>query len=130
MGKTYTVVGAGFRGFCDCVQLLREPGATIQLVDREPFFGGMSYSTFVKGFYVDKGVHMFDSITPDLAEIVSEIMDGKVRKIDFVSMSAFNGHVTDGFSLPDLASFHQEIKDSITREFLSLASLTEREMSQ
>ena len=122
MGKTYLVVGAGFRGFCDCLQLPKEPGAKIYVVDREPFFGGISYSGNICGFAVDKGVHMFDGIPRELADNVSEIMEGRVREIDFVSVSAFNGQLTEGFSLPDLSSTPAETRDRITVELKELAA--------
>ena len=122
MGKVYVVVGAGFRGFCDTLQLLKEPGAKIYVIDREPFFGGISYSVKVNGFWVDKGVHMFDSIPQQLADNVAEIMEGQVRKIDFVSVSAFNGQLTDGFSLPDLSSLSADSKALITQELKALAA--------
>lgn len=122
MGKTYVVVGAGFRGFCDTMQLLKQSGNKVYVIDRDPFFGGMSYSANYKGFAVDKGVHMFDGIPTDLADIVTEIMEGKVRTIDFVSVSAFNGVLTDGFSLPDLSSLDGATKERITMELKALAA--------
>ena len=122
MSKDYVIVGAGFRGFCDALQLLKEPGARITIVDREPFFGGIAYSGTHDGFAVDKGVHMFDSIPQDLADNVTEIMEGKVRSIDFVSVSAFNGVATDGYSLPDLASLPADVKARITQELKVLAA--------
>lgn len=120
MNKVYVVVGAGFRGFCDCMQLLKEPGAKVYIVDREPFFGGISYSGTIHGFSVDKGVHMFDSIPKDLADNVSEIMEGHVRAIEFVSVSAFNGQLTDGYALPDLSSLPIATKELITQELQAL----------
>jgi hypothetical protein len=122
MGKTYVVVGAGFRGFCDSMQLLGVPGNKVVILDRDPFFGGISHSTTMKGFAVDKGVHMFDGVPKDLAEIVTEIMEGKVRTIDFVSVSAFNGVLTDGFSLPDLSSCEESVRNRITEELKALAA--------
>lgn len=122
MGKSYVVVGAGFRGFCDSMELLKQPGSKVTLIDSAPFFGGISYSAQVKGFAVDKGVHMFDSIPQSLADIITDIMDGQVRTIDFVSVSAFNGVLTDGFSLPDLSSMDQATKERITQELKTLAS--------
>ena len=122
MGKTYVVVGAGFRGFCDSMHLLKAPGTRVFIIDTAPFFGGISYSGNVKGFAVDKGVHIFDSVPQDLADIASEIMEGKIRTIDFVSASAFNGIVTEVFSLPDLSSLDQSVKDRITQELLALAA--------
>ncbi len=121
MSKTHVIVGAGFRGFCDALQLLSKQGNKVYILDRDPFFGGISYSVNLKGFAVDKGVHMFDSIPQDLADVVSEIMDGKVRTIDFVSVSAFNKILTDGYSLPDLASLDDTTKEHIKSELLMLA---------
>ena len=109
--KNYIIVGTGFKGFCDAVQLLKNPNNTIHMVDSAPFFGGISYSSVIKGFNVDKGVHMFDSIPQELADVLLEIMDGQMRTIDFVSVSAFNGVMTDGYSLPDLSSLDQSTKD-------------------
>lgn len=122
MGNVYVVVGAGFRGFCDTLQLMKEPGAKIYVIDREPFFGGISYSAKLKGFSVDKGVHMFDGIPQELADNVTEIMEGRVRTVDFVSVSAFNGRLTDGFSLPDLSSLPADTKARITQELKTLAA--------
>jgi hypothetical protein len=48
-------------------------------------------------------------------------MEGKVREIDFVSVSAFNGVLTDGFSLPDLSSLDAPVRDRITQELQALA---------
>jgi hypothetical protein len=48
-------------------------------------------------------------------------MDGRLRTIDFVSVSAYNGVLTDGFSLPDLSSLPAETKARITRELKALA---------
>ncbi len=122
MSKTSIIIGAGFKGFCDALQLL-DAGHDVHIIDKAPFFGGISYSGDIKGFAVDKGVHMFDSIPQSLADIVEEIMEGKTRTIDFVSVSAFNGKVTDGFSLPDLNSLDDEaVKTRITEELRALAA--------
>ncbi len=122
MEKTYVIAGAGFRGFCDALELLKIPGAKVRIIEPAPFFGGIAYSREVKGFCVDKGVHVFDSIPKALAEIVTEIMDGKVRSIEYVSQSAFNGVVTEGFSLPDLASLDEGVKARIAMEMIRLAA--------
>ena len=122
MGKNYIIVGAGFRGFCDSLELLKIDGNKVHIIEPAPFFGGINYSMKIKGFYVDKGVHIFDSIPFDLADIINEIMEGQTRPVDFVSASAFNGFVTDGYSLPDLSSLEKSIKQKIKREILELAS--------
>lgn len=122
MSKSYVVAGAGFRGFCDAMELIKIPGAKVHIIDSAPFFGGLAYSREVNGFYVDKGVHMFDSIPQSLADIVNEIMDGKTKVIEFISQSAFNNVVTDGYSLPDLASLDEATKNKIREELLTLAA--------
>ncbi|MBT8437936.1 MAG: hypothetical protein KJP11_11225, partial [Gammaproteobacteria bacterium] len=82
----------------------------------------LMHSLEIGGFFVDKGVHVFDSIPMDLADIVNEIMDGQTHKIEFVSASAFNGKVTDVYSLPDLNSLDDEaIKQQIKTELLQMA---------
>lgn len=121
MGKNFVVAGAGFRGFCDALELSKIPGSTVHIVDPAPFFGGIAYSRKVNDFFVDNGVHVFDSIPVPLADIVNEIMAGRTRSIEFISASAFNGRITDGFSLPDLSSLDGETKTRIKTELLALA---------
>ena len=80
------------------------------------------HSLEVNGFFVDKGVHVFDSIPRDLAAIVNEIMDGQTHEIDFVSCSAFNGKLTEVYSLPDLNSLDDDsIKQQIESELREMA---------
>ena len=122
MGNKYIVAGAGFRGFCDAMELIKTPGNEVTIIEPAPFFGGLMHSLEIKGFYVDKGVHVFDSIPVDLADIVNEIMDGQSREIEFVSCSAFNGKITDVYSLPDLNSLDDDaLKQKIKNELLEAA---------
>ena len=116
------VAGAKFKGFCDALNLANEDFVDeVKIIEPAPFFGGIAYSREVKGFSVDKGVHFFDSVPRALADIVSEIMDGKVNYIDVKSGSAFNGNVTDGYSLPDLSSLPESDKDLIEKEVKNIA---------
>lgn len=124
MKKNIIIAGTGFRGFCDAVQLAKNPDYQITMLDPAPFFGGIAYSREVQGFYVDKGVHMFDSIPKELGTIVDEIMNHDTQTIEFVSASHFNGHVTEGFSLPDLSSLEERTKEQIRNELLSISAST------
>ncbi|MGZ2259825.1 NAD(P)-binding protein [Roseobacter sp. A03A-229] len=122
MKKRVMIVGSGFRGFCDALHLLDNDDLELHILDSAPFFGGVMHSLDIHGFAVDKGVHIFDSIPVSLADVVTDIMDGQVHEIDFVSASAFNSKVTPGFSLPDLASIDDEsVKERIREELLQLA---------
>ncbi len=127
MTKTYVIAGAGFRGFCDAMELLKNPKNKVHIVEPAPFFGGIAYSRDVKGFAVDKGVHVFDSIPVALGDIVNEIMEGRTKEIEFVSASAFNNTVTEGYSLPDLSSLNEEIKSKIKQELKELSSKESQE---
>lgn len=120
--KKYVVAGSGFRGFCDAIELAKIPGAKVTIIESAPFFGGLMNSLEINGFYVDKGVHVFDSIPKDLAKIVTEIMEDQVEEVGFVSSSAFNGKVTEGFSLPDLNSLEDEaVKTQIKNELVEMS---------
>ena len=130
MGKSYVVVGAGFRGFCDALELLKDPSNKVHIIESAPFFGGVMSSLEVDGFKVDKGVHVFDSIPKGLAEIVAEIMQGDVRNIDFASASVFNDRVTEGFSLPDLSSLSAETRARITLDLVELAANPPKESAK
>ena len=128
MARKYIVAGAGFRGFCDAIELIKTPGNEVTIVEPAPFFGGLMHSLEINGFYVDKGVHVFDSIPQDLADIVEEIMAGQIHEIEFVSASAFNGKVTDIYSLPDLNSLDDdEVKKRIRGELLAMAENPSRD---
>lgn len=119
--RRFLVAGAGFRGFCDAIELAKIEDSEVTIIESAPFFGGLMYSLDIEGFAVDKGVHVFDSIPKDLAKIVTEIMDNQVSEIDFVSASAFNGKITEGFSLPDLSSIDDPaIKQKIKEELLEM----------
>lgn len=123
MQVDYLVVGAGFRGFCDALNLSDNGLNKVAMIDTTPFFGGVFFSHRVKDFYVDKGVHVFDSVPQELGNIVEDIMDGRIKNVEFVSESAFNGKVTQGYSLPDLSSISDlTVKQAITHELLTLAS--------
>ena len=122
MAKKYIIAGAGFRGFCDALELLKTPGNRVTIIDSAPFFGGLMHSLEIKDFFVDKGVHVFDSIPGELALIIEEIMEGQIREIDFVSCSGFNGKLTEVYSLPDLDSLDDDsIKQNIRQELLDIS---------
>ncbi len=118
---TYIVAGSGFRAFCDALFLSSLKDSKVIILDSSNRIGNVMYSREVKGFAVDNGVHMFDSIPEDLAKHVTEIMEGNVIDIDFVSESAFFDKVTEGFSLPDLNSLDDKSKSLIKNQLLALS---------
>ena len=119
MTKSYAVIGSGFRAFCNCLHLSKDDIKDVYMVDTAKTFGGVMNSRKVGEFYVDNGVHMFDSVPNELGEVVNQIMAGAVLDIDFVSESSFGGKITKGFSLPDLSSLPMAQKEKIKFELLS-----------
>ena len=126
MKRKFIIAGTGFRGFCDALALSKLPDTEVTLIEAAPFFGGLMNSLEIDGFFVDKGVHVFDSIPVELADIVTEIQEGQTSEIDFVSESAFNGKVTQGYSLPDLDSLDDAtVKNKIKNELIELSKTQE-----
>ncbi len=113
------VVGTGFRGFCDVVQLLKVRGVKITMFEHSDKYGGFVNSSKVGSFWVDRGVHMFDSIPQELAELITNILNGRVNSVEFKSISRFNGTNTDEFSLPDLSSLDLDTIARMRSELLS-----------
>ena len=122
------IVGSGFRGIFDALILSENKNNHLTIYDKSEFFGGISRSQNIFGFNVDMGVHMFDSVQKELYETVSEVMEGNIHTIDFISQSAYKNKITDGYSLPDLSSESDLIRDKITNEVISLAA--DPELSQ
>ncbi len=115
------IVGSGFRGIFDALILSRNKNNNITIYDKSDFFGGISRSQNIFGFNVDMGVHMFDSVQQELYETVCEVMEGNMHTIDFISQSAYKNKITDGYSLPDLSSESESIREKITNELICLA---------
>ena len=115
------VIGAGYRGFCDALALCNE-GHSVTIIDSAPFFGGIMNSIVMGDFVVDKGVHFFNSMPPAMIDIVTEIMDGKVKPIGFWSRGVYGEKVTENFSLPNLESENELTKSKILNELLDLAA--------
>jgi uncharacterized protein with NAD-binding domain and iron-sulfur cluster len=121
------IVGTGFKGFCDVVQLLKVPGAKITMLEHSDKYGGLVNSSKVGAFWVDRGVHMFDSIPQDLAELITSILNGRTHTVEFKSMSRFNSTNTDEFSMPDLSSLDRDTIVKIETELLNMKDVTRGE---
>lgn len=115
------IIGTGFKGMMDAYLLSEVSGISVTMYDSSAAFGGISGSFKWGDYYVDKGVHMFDSVQKEVVEIVGKISDGAFDYIDFISCSAFGSRLTQGFSLPNLESIDQCTKDKINEDLLELA---------
>lgn len=120
-GKSCIVVGGGFKGMMAAF-LLRRNGMSVSLVEKAPFLGGIMYSGEWDGFYIDNGVHLFDSIPKNLAAIVEDVMDGDILPIDFNYASVYNDITTAGLAIPDLVNIPEETQHKILFEVIQCLS--------
>jgi hypothetical protein len=126
LAKNYAVVGGGFQGLISAY-LLAEKGMQVFLIEKAPVLGGIMYSWDWKGFSIDKGVHLFDSIPKNLGDIVTDVMRGKVLPINFNYGSVYQGVTTPGLAIPDLSNLDTETRSKILYELVEAATRTEKE---
>lgn len=130
--KKCVVVGGGFKGILSSY-LLCKAGHDVTLVERAPFLGGIMYSRECHGFFVDNGVHLFDSVQQHLADIVAEIMDGMTHTVSFDFASVYNRVTTYEFAQPDFTRLDlatrkailYEVVENAAKEFSRPANLLE-----
>lgn len=113
--KSVIVVGGGFKGIMGAY-LMRQRGYEVTLVERSAVLGGIMYSAKWNDFYVDNGVHLFDSIPKNLAAIIEDVMDGNVFPIDFNYASVYNDITTDGLAIPDFENLELSVRQKILYE--------------
>lgn len=125
MTKTCAVVGGGFQGMI-AAYLLTQKGYKVTLIEKAPVLGGIMHSWNWNGIYVDKGVHIFDSIPRNLGEIITDVMDGNVYTINFNYGSRYNGITTPGLAIPDFSHYDIQTKSKILYELIDAASKPEK----
>lgn len=109
------VVGGGFRGLV-VSHLALKRGFKVALLERSNSLGGFLDSYEWKGFTVDRGVQLFDSVPLKLQDIVVDELGIDVEPIDFTYGSVYDGRVTPGFALPNYSSINQRDKEKILFE--------------
>ncbi len=104
MSERWLVIGGGFRGIIGA-DLLASKGKDVVLLERSPYLGGVLYSAEWKGFYFDKGCHLFDNDSDANTSILMDILQGDVEPVSVIYASITNGVKTDGIALPDLETY-------------------------
>ncbi len=126
--KHWIILGSGFRGII-ASYLLAKQGCKVTLIDRSKKIGGVLHSEEWKGFFLDKGCHLFDNDQDEATELLLEIMDGEVSPVDVKYASFVEGKKTDGVSIPNLESYPEEITKNILWETLHLSTQTEKKQT-
>lgn len=117
MSERWLVVGGGFRGIIGAY-LLASQGKEVVLIERSPHLGGVLYSANWKGFYLDKGCHLFDNNSDITTSIFMDILQGEVESVSVSYASIMNGIKTDGIAIPNLATYGETTVQNILNELL------------
>ena len=69
--KKILVVGGGFRGILTANQL--KENNSIDLIEKSSYIGGVLFSEKWNGFYLDKGVHIFDNTSNEDTKLIPSV---------------------------------------------------------
>ncbi|MDJ0677010.1 MAG: NAD(P)-binding protein [Calothrix sp. MO_167.B42] len=119
MSERWLIVGGGFRGIIGAY-LLASQGKEVVLIERIPHLGGVLYSANWKGFYLDKGCHLFDNNSDITTSILMDILQGEVEPVSVRYASIINGIKTDGIAIPNLATYGEKSVQNILNELLAV----------
>ena len=119
--KRWAVIGGGFRGIIGA-HFLAKAGCAVTLVERAPYLGGVMYSDEWNGFYLDKGCHLFDNENDEITDIMHEIMDGDVIRIQVKYASVTEGTKSNGIAVPDYKVLDRATQAQILFEVVEAAT--------
>jgi len=104
MAERWVVVGGGFRGIIGAY-LLASQGKEVVLLDGGKSLGGVLNSANWKGFYLDKGCHLFDNSDDKWTAILLDILGDNVAPVSVRYASITNGIKADELVIPNLAAY-------------------------
>jgi protoporphyrinogen oxidase len=78
MSKKVTILGAGLAGLSAGATLARA-GVPVQVLEKEPFVGGLATSFQEDGFTYDLGPHRFHSQNPKILDHVTELLGDNIE---------------------------------------------------
>ena len=114
--KKILVVGGGFRGIVVADKLKKSNH--VDLVEKLPYIGGVLFSEKWNGFYIDKGVHIFDNTNNDDTKLIQKILKNKFRKISVQYGSRITNKTSKEVAVPDFTTLNRNIQRKIAHELL------------
>lgn len=112
--KKIIVVGGGFRGIVITEKLRKNN--KVDLIEKLPYIGGVLFSEEWNGFYIDKGIHIFDNVNNEDTKLVLKILKNKFRKIDVKYGSRITNKTSDEVAVPDFTTLNFQTQQKIIRE--------------
>ena len=70
--KKILVIGGGLRGIIISDRLSKN--YKVDLIEKLPYIGGILFSENWNGFYLDKGIHMFDNVNDEDTKLFQKIL--------------------------------------------------------
>ena len=115
--KKILVVGGGFRGIVISDRLSKTNN--VDLIEKFPYIGGVLFSEKWNGFYIDKGVHIFDNTNDEDTKLIQNILKNKFRKVSVKYGSRINNITSDKVAIPDFTTLSPNIQKKIWHELFA-----------
>ena len=122
--KKILVVGGGFRGILTANQL--KENNSIDLIEKSSYIGGVLFSEKWNGFYLDKGVHIFDNTSNEDTKLIQKILKNKFRKISVKYGSRITDKTSDKVAVPDFTTLDIKIQRKIAQELFECTYLKQK----
>jgi protoporphyrinogen oxidase len=117
MNQHWIVVGGSMTGIVSAY-LLRRAGHDVTLIESKRGLGGVSSGLEWQGFSLDFGCHLFGNEADDSTQVLLDLMGGDVVPVEVRFASIVNRERTEGFELPGLDSFGQDVSAKILLELM------------
>lgn len=112
--KKILVIGGGFRGIVVADKLRKSN--KVDLVEKLPYLGGILYSEKWNGFYLDKGIHIFDNTDDSNTKLIQKILKNKYLKISVKYGSRITNQTSDAVAIPDFTTLNNDLQIKIASE--------------
>lgn len=107
--KKIAICGGGFKGIMAAYTMLRK-NAQVSLIEKSASIGGIMESIEYEGFYLDKGVHLFDGIVGEDREVIEDILGGNWRALEVKYAAVNQGGVSTDVAVPDYSEMDSSWK--------------------
>lgn len=117
MTQHWIVVGGSVTGIVSAY-LLKKAGHSVTLLEGKRGLGGVSSGLEWQGFSLDFGCHLFGNEADESTEVLLDLLNGDVVPVEVRFASVLNGKRTEGFELPGLDSFGEDVSAKILLELM------------